>query len=511
MNLKAKFKIAKRETIKAKFVVNVRSAVTPWGNITGNIEDQIDLMQKLGEKADTSTVEDLSDEIDSIIEELDDKAEQDDLDITNSNLASLTQIVNTKANQSEVDDLNDALGILDEKVDNAISTESTHFNALSGDINDLANTVDDNKSTTDAAISQLNSNKANQSDLEALTGDVENLSGEVTYLTANKQDKLVSGTNIKTVNNQSLLGPGDIHTISQFSEIQGNPNDNTNLRNALIQKVDVSDFSDTSTINFNASSSEITANVIVSSDTKNIISIEDDGIYAEHQDLSNLATKAQITSLEGTSGSSLDYTGSTLSLKNKNNEVISTATIKSSPDVDGVSITYNSDEELQTDATILQSGGYQQYWEGTKSEFNAITNKDPNTLYQVLDDEESALFEVDGTTIEFSPDNILRIPNNIDLCISDQVYTYGNGLRKYRSGYCEQYGISTSSADGIAEFTIHEPYTNNLWSVQITVREIGNFFVSTEIISTNKFKLRICGSNGTPMAVTFDWYAIGHQ
>lgn len=47
-------------------------------------------------------------------------------------------------------------------------------------------------------------------ELKQLRSDVEDVMGEVATLEADKQNKLVSGTNIKTVNGQSLLGTGDI-------------------------------------------------------------------------------------------------------------------------------------------------------------------------------------------------------------------------------------------------------------------------------------------------------------
>jgi hypothetical protein len=52
---------------------------------------------------------------------------------------------------------------------------------------------------TQSAITQATSGKASQSDLETVSGQV-----------ANKQDTLVSGTNIKTINNESILGSGNI-------------------------------------------------------------------------------------------------------------------------------------------------------------------------------------------------------------------------------------------------------------------------------------------------------------
>ena len=55
---------------------------------------------------------------------------------------------------------------------------------------------------TDSALG----GKASQSDLDTVSGNVNTISGDV----ANKQDTLVSGTNIKTINNESILGEGNI-------------------------------------------------------------------------------------------------------------------------------------------------------------------------------------------------------------------------------------------------------------------------------------------------------------
>lgn len=52
---------------------------------------------------------------------------------------------------------------------------------------------------TQSAITEATSGKASQSDVETVSGQV-----------ANKQDTLVSGTNIKTINNESILGSGNI-------------------------------------------------------------------------------------------------------------------------------------------------------------------------------------------------------------------------------------------------------------------------------------------------------------
>lgn len=55
-----------------------------------------------------------------------------------------------------------------------------------------------------------------------------------------KQDTLISGTNIKTINGEDVLGNGNIEisSASSFADLQGQPEDNANLKNALDSKQD---------------------------------------------------------------------------------------------------------------------------------------------------------------------------------------------------------------------------------------------------------------------------------
>lgn len=55
-------------------------------------------------------------------------------------------------------------------------------------------------------------------------------------LLATKQDTLVSGTNIKTLNSESLLGSGNIDVSSNWGDIGGTLSNQTDLQNALNAK-----------------------------------------------------------------------------------------------------------------------------------------------------------------------------------------------------------------------------------------------------------------------------------
>lgn len=63
--------------------------------------------------------------------------------------------------------------------------------------------------------------KANTNDIPTKTSDLNNDSGFITssYHDSTKQDTLVSGTNIKTINNQSLLGNGNIEIESGVPDV----------------------------------------------------------------------------------------------------------------------------------------------------------------------------------------------------------------------------------------------------------------------------------------------------
>lgn len=180
-------------------------------------------------------------------------------------------------------------------------------------------------------------------------------------------------------------------------------------------------------------------------------------------------------------------------------------------EIDNTTITKNSANKIQNVASILQSGGIQKYWKGTKNEFNAITTKDNNTLYEVVDDEETVLFEVDGNTIEFSQDNILQIPAKNDLMF--QSITYGNhesGYRKWRNGYLEQWGVATSSANGDAEFTMHQAHVDQNFSVFIEPREQGNFYHYAIPSGNQKFRMRMQTRDSQNIAVKYQWHSYGY-
>lgn len=135
--------------------------------------------------------------------------------------------------------------------------------ATSGDYNDLTNkpTIPDvSNLATKAEIADMETRThaaatyATKAEIPSLEGYLTETEASETYATkeqvSSKQDQLVSGTNIKTVNGQSLLGNGNIDitgggTItvdSALSTTSENPVQNKVITNALNGKQDAGDY-----------------------------------------------------------------------------------------------------------------------------------------------------------------------------------------------------------------------------------------------------------------------------
>lgn len=102
-----------------------------------------------------------------------------------------------------------------DKIKGLIPTKTSDLTNDSGYITDYTETdptvPSHVKNITQANITNWN-NKADTNDIPTKTSDLTNDSGFVdsSYHDSTKQNSLVSGTNIKTINNQSLLGSGNI-------------------------------------------------------------------------------------------------------------------------------------------------------------------------------------------------------------------------------------------------------------------------------------------------------------
>lgn len=253
--------------------------------------------------------------------------------------------------------------------------------ATSGDYNDLTNkpTIPD--------VSNL-ATKAEIADMETRSH------AEATYATkqqvANKQDQLVSGTNIKTVNGQSLLGNGNIQiegggTItvdSELSTTSENPVQNKVITNAINGKQDAGDYAlkseipDVSTL---ATKEELAAKLDTA--TYNV----DKPTFALKTEIPNISGLATKTELSGKLDTAT-YNSEKASFETKENaaatyqvkgDYATTAQLNSKQDtlVSGTNIkTINGNSLLGEGDITIQAGGTVDT-EMSDTSKNAVQNK----------------------------------------------------------------------------------------------------------------------------------------
>ena len=116
------------------------------------------------------------------------------------------------------------------------------------------------------------------------------------------------------------------------------------------------------------------------------------GLIPDARISSNIARTSNTLPSSTKYGADLSYNSNTLQLLDQDgNNLGSSVTIQSSPDIDGKSITTNVSDELQTVGVIDQNNTTNaiKTWTGTQAEFDAITTKDPTTLYNVTDTDPS--------------------------------------------------------------------------------------------------------------------------
>ena len=117
-------------------------------------------------------------------------------------------------------------------------------NVLESDLNNLNNKTN----LLEADVNNLNNEidlKADKTEIPTKTSDLTNDSNYITasYHDASKQDVLVSGTNIKTINNQDILGSGNIEVEASavWGSITGELHNQQDLHNELQAKANFTD------------------------------------------------------------------------------------------------------------------------------------------------------------------------------------------------------------------------------------------------------------------------------
>ena len=382
-------------------------------------------------------------------------------------LASGEMGIETDTNKFKFGDGVTAWNNLDYVITGEVITDYTKLDNLPS-INNI--TLTGNKSASDLGLQEELINSTGilisgttisvDDSVVAMRSDIPDVSNFVTNssLSTTLQDYqpvLESGTNIKTINNQSLLGSGNIEIQSGGTYSEGTGIDITNGvisvdTDTVALKSDIPSLTGYATQTWVQNQNYLTS--ISSSDvisalgytpysnanpnnyTSNIgtvtsvngtqpdangnvsITIPDNTDFMDlstnqtaygtktfndlrvHQYIRNVDgkvifygvgssfsigdTTCELT-LDGSTTRPYYYNGTT------NSEM---ALLSDIPDIDNSTITKNSDDELQAIGVIdNNSGGAIKTWTGTKAQYDAITTKDANTLYNITDDTDVTL------------------------------------------------------------------------------------------------------------------------
>ena len=225
------------------------------------------------------------------------------------------------------------------------------------------------------------------------------------------QDALVSGTNIKTINNTNLLGSGDLKIAEGVPVLDINNNEenrnkmsdfinkNKNTYVSVIAKYSGDTNKTHPILTTYIAGYENNSNVSYSFQNAGSLSAYQSG-YTYYFSTAGNWVNGVFTCTNISVSSTEDYlalaTSNTKSYtpSHKNNPATkgyvddAIAGASTSVDIDGSSITKNSDDELQTVGIIdNNNGNTNKIWTGTLAQYNAIQNKDADTFYYITDDD----------------------------------------------------------------------------------------------------------------------------
>lgn len=146
---------------------------------------------------------------------------------TDKNITDLAKLENkTNVLENDLNNLNNKTNVLESNLNNL----NNETNVLKADVTNLNNEIN---------------LKADKTEIPTKTSELTNDSNYITssYHDATKQDVLVSGTNIKTINNQDILGAGNIEVVSSavWGSITGELHNQLDLHNELQAKANFTD------------------------------------------------------------------------------------------------------------------------------------------------------------------------------------------------------------------------------------------------------------------------------
>lgn len=226
---------------------NVDRAIV-WGDIGGTLSNQTDLNTALGLKQDKADMDDYIVKDDAPgyadIETQTHASATYETKSTVTGINNRLTLVETDVTHLNQDVIDLDTGKQDKLTAGANITIVNNVISASGELGADWSNVTNKPLINNVNLASGNNTLANlgiasSSDLTTLSGRVDTAESDIVDLMTDKQDTLVSGTNIKTINNTSLLGSGDISiTGGVWGQITGTLSNQTDLQTALNSKQD---------------------------------------------------------------------------------------------------------------------------------------------------------------------------------------------------------------------------------------------------------------------------------
>lgn len=120
--------------------------------------------------------------------------------------------------------------------------------------------------------------------------------------------------------------------------------------------------------------------------------------------------------------------------------------------IDGTTIVFNSNDEIQAVAVVDQNTGIVKTWTGTAAEYDAIVTKDPDTEYIIIDDVGGSATDI-GQITEALNDKVDKGHEVIEFQAPTAANTY-TWYRKYADGWVEQGGKAYTNGGNPTQITL---------------------------------------------------------